>query len=74
MFQKARSRAAALFFALTAMLVGAPAFAAGDDLSTTVVAAISGANPQIVAVIGAMAGALVLIVTWKLIRGAFGGK
>jgi hypothetical protein len=48
--------------------------AQSTDVGTTVSAAIATANPQIVAVIGAMAAALVIIVTWALVRKAFGGK
>lgn len=69
MLQKFNAKLGLLFTMLTLALVGAPAMA--DDLSTEVVTAITGVNPQIVAVIGAMAGALVLIVAWKLIRKAF---
>lgn len=72
MLQNFKNKGTALMLALVALLtVGAPAMA--DDLSTEVVTAITGVNPQIVAVVGAMAGALVLIVAWKLIKKAFGG-
>jgi hypothetical protein len=69
MLKKFRFKAGAVFAALLASLVALPAMA--DDLSTEVVTAITGVNPQITAVIGAMAGAIVLIVAWKLIRKAF---
>lgn len=69
MFNSARKRLAAMFLAFTAALVGLPAMA--DDVSTAVVSAITATNPQIVAVIGAMAGAIVLIVAWRLISKAF---
>lgn len=51
-------------------LLAVPAFA--DDVSTGVVTAITGAGPQVTAVIVAMAGVLVLLVAWSLIRRAMG--
>lgn len=69
MLNKFRFKAGAVFAALLASFVALPAMA--DDLSTPIVAAITGTNPQITAVIGAMAGAIVLIVAWKLISKAF---
>lgn len=71
MFNSTRKRLGAFFVALTAMLVGLPAMA--DDVSTAVVTAITATNPQIIAVVGAMAGALVIILSWQLIKRAFGG-
>lgn len=75
MFQKARNKLATLGLMLVAALtVGSPAMAATGDVGDTVSTAIAAANPQIVTVIGAMAAALVIIVTWNLVRKAFGGK
>ncbi len=75
MLQKFRSRASALFFALVAAMVAAPAaFAQTSTLGDTVSAAITATNPEITKVIGAMAAALVLIVAWVLIRKSFSGK
>jgi hypothetical protein len=67
-----KSKVLAAGTAITGALTAVPAFAAGDDLSSGVVTAITGVNPQIVSVVGAMAGALVLIVAWSLIRRAMG--
>lgn len=55
---------------LSGGFIAAPAFA--DDVSTGVVTAITGAGPQVTAVIVAMAGVLVLLVAWSLIRRAMG--
>lgn len=74
MFKNLKTRASALLFALVAAMTVAPAFAQGTDVGDTVATAIAAANPQIVTVIGAMAAALVLIVTWNLVRKAFGGR
>jgi len=65
-----KARTAGLFLALVgALTVGT---AAADDVSTGIVTAITAANPQITAVITAMAGALVIIVVWSLIKRAWG--
>lgn len=73
MLQKFRAKFSATALALVAMLAVSPAFAATGDIGDTVVAAITATNPQITAVVGAMAAALVLIVAWKLIKKAFTG-
>ncbi len=52
-------------------LAAAPAFAA-DDVSTGVVAAITGAGPQVTSVVVAMAGVLGILIAWALIRRAMG--
>ncbi|RAO78189.1 major capsid protein [Dyella jiangningensis] len=64
-----KSKGLAVVSVLSGGFIAAPAFAA-DDMSTAVVTAISGVNPQIIAVVGAVAGALVLIVAWQLIKKA----
>jgi len=74
LFKKLGNKASALLVAMVAMFAAVPAFAQTDDVGTTVATAIAAANPQIVTVIGAMAAALVIIVTWTLVRKAFGGK
>jgi len=67
-FTKFRSKGLAVVSVLSGGFVAVPAFA--DDISTPVVTAITGVNPQIIAVVGAVAGALVLIVAWQLIKKA----
>lgn len=74
MFKKLGNGARAFLLAMVAMLSVSPAFAQDADVGSTVATAIAAANPQIVTVIGAMAAALVIIVTWGLVRKAFGGK
>lgn len=72
LFSRLKGRASALLFAMVAMFAAVPAFAQETDISTGVVTAITGANPQITAVVTAMASAIVLIVVWRLIKGAMG--
>lgn len=67
-------KALSVAFVLAFVAIGNTAMAAAGDVGDTVVTAITAVNPQITAVIGAMAGALVLILAWQLIRKAFGGK
>lgn len=61
-----------VFWALLGSFVALPAMAQTGDIGDTVSTAIAGANPQITAVVGAMAAALVLIVVWSLVKRAMG--
>lgn len=70
------NRVKTLGLALVLSLVGVfgvVSTAAAEDMSTGIVTAITAVNPQISAVVVAMAGAIMLIVAWKLLRKAFGG-
>ena len=51
--------------------VAAPAFAA-DDISAGVVSAITGAGPQVTAVVLAMVSVIGILVAWSLIRKSIG--
>lgn len=72
LFRRFKASASALMFGLVCMLTVGTASAQATDTGTTVAAAITAANPQVEAVIGAMAGALVIIVVWSLIKRAWG--
>jgi hypothetical protein len=52
-------------------LLAVPAFAA-DDISTGAVSAITGAGPQVTAVVVALVGVLGILIAWSLIRKAMG--
>lgn len=72
LYNKVKSLGTALMLALVTALVPVAAMAQGTEIGDTVSTAIAGANPQIVAVVGAMAAALVLIVVWSLVKRAMG--
>lgn len=66
MFDNIKSKIAAGVAGVTALTVATSASATG--LGTIVSAEISSAKPEMLLVIGAMAGALVLLVVWGLVR------
>jgi len=66
-----KSKTLGMLGLLTASFVALPAFAA-DDISTGAVTAITGAGPQVTAVVVALVGVLGILIAWTLIRKAMG--
>jgi hypothetical protein len=75
MFKKAKAVLLLVAASLVALVAGtAPAMADVPDFSTALVTGITGASPQVVAIVEAIGTVIILLVIWAFCRSALGAK